>query len=526
MTNAGNRQILRYVLFALMFCALVSTGIPPRASTAAAARVLVVYPTNAAGGKELADYYVQRRGIPASNVLGVTISVLQTGYYYTGEYPKFYGDLAGPIKTMLAKLGPANIDVILLMGGIPTEVRNAAGMPVSVDNSLMMVSYLDPKTDNISMTANPYFEPTPTFATDLGHFDHRLYKFMGTYDIYLVSRISRMEQIDQSLYAGRFLLPQSGYYNGNIYVDSEYGQGGSGSVPRYTDEYLASQPSVQRGIFGASEAEADMNVAFAEHYVLLSGFPLKWENTTNGLVIGQQGATFSDGTTALTAPRALFYVGWYNYQRYNDVWEWLPGSVACDLNSGPTFGTEALRHGASAASYVIGEPYRTGHQRPNVLLYYLLHGYSFAEASTLATPTMGWMAVNEGDPLYTPTSPVLVTPTAEFPKTLIKDTFAPALSMGYPIISAGAQPNDPAIQLFINDKPEPELAVAQIDYGTDVGYGNAATSGQGYKRRLAVPLANLQRNTVYHYRITLKDPVGNVTVTPDYTFDTSRKPNR
>jgi uncharacterized protein (TIGR03437 family) len=66
---------------------------------------------------------------------------------------------------------------------------------------------------------------------------------------------------------------------------------------------------------------------------------------------------------------------------------------------------------------------------------------------------MGWMAVNEGDPLYNPTSPVLISPTPEFPKTLIKDTFAPTLNTGYPIISAGGQPNDRTIQLLVNDKP-------------------------------------------------------------------------
>src|SRR5262249_19516071 len=151
---------------------------PPEASTPSAARVLVVYPTNVPGSKEAAEYYAEKRGVPKSNLLGVTNSV-QTSHYYTGEYPKFYADLAGPIKGTLAKLGPTNIDVILLVGGIPNEVRNAAGMAVSVDNSLMMVSYLDPKTDNISTTGNPYFEPTPTFGTDLGHFDHRLHKFMG-----------------------------------------------------------------------------------------------------------------------------------------------------------------------------------------------------------------------------------------------------------------------------------------------------------------------------------------------------------
>jgi hypothetical protein len=45
-------------------------------------------------------------------------------------------------------------------------------------------------------------------------------------------------------------------------------------------------------------------------------------------------------------------------------------------------------------------------------------------------------------------------------------------------------------------------------------------SDPGYKRRLAIPLKKLQSNTLYHYRLTLKDPVGNVTTTGDLTFST------
>jgi len=187
---------------------------------------------------------------------------------------------------------------------------------------------------------------------------------------------------------------------------------------------------------------------------------------------------------------------------------------------------EALRHGATAASYVVGEPYRTGHQHPDVLLYYLLNGYSLAESSTLATPTMGWMAVNQGEPLYTPTAPVLVAPVQDFPKTMAKDTSAPALVSGYPVVASGPAPDDRVIRLLISDMTNPELAVAQVDYGTDTSYGSTITSGQGYERRFAITLKDLGKNIRYHYRVTLKDPVGNVTITNDYVFDTSRRPNR
>src|SRR5262249_31987421 len=103
---------------------IVLIPLPPRVSATTAQQVLVVYPSNGPDldmdgmndSKQLADYYAQKRAIPSANVLGVTISVIQATYYYVGDYSKFYGELVGPIKARLAKLGPENIDVILLVG--------------------------------------------------------------------------------------------------------------------------------------------------------------------------------------------------------------------------------------------------------------------------------------------------------------------------------------------------------------------------------------------------------------------------
>jgi hypothetical protein len=109
---------------------------------------------------------------------------------------------------------------------------------------------------------------------------------------------------------------------------------------------------------------------------------------------------------------------------------------------------------------------------------------------------------------------------------MVKDSSPPTLSAGYPAIAAGPEPNDRIIQLLISDRTEPEVAVAQVDYGFDAKYGSTASSGPGYKRRLAVTLKNLQKNALYHYRVTLTDPSGNVTVTNDFMLNTSSRPKR
>ena len=258
-----------------------------------------------------------------------------------------------------------------------------------------------------------------------------------------------------------------------------------------------------------------MNIAYAEHYIVPSGFPLKWLDTASSLEIGNAGATFTDGTSAATAPRALFYGGWYNYSNYNNIYQWLPGSFATDLNSGSYFGTQALDHGASAASYVVSEPFTDGAVRPNIVYYYLLNGYTFAEASTLATPYIGWMVVNEGDPLYAP----LKAKTAQI------DTQAPVLSSGYPVLAVNQATGNAVMRLMVNQTPNPEVVAAQVQYGPTTTYGSVATfTGNGPLVEAAgvfsrTPTVSLpwSLGAVYHYRIILTDPAGNVTTTPDYT---------
>src|SRR5262249_34452661 len=141
--------------------------------------------------------------------------------------------------------------------------------------------------------------------------------------------------------------------------------------------------------------------------------------------------------------------------------------------------------------------------------------YSFAEASTLSTPWLQWMNVNEGDPLYTPMAP----------RTPVKDTTAPVVSAGFPTVTAGAQADEAVISAQVNDTPEPEVVRAQVDYGVDTSYGNSANSGPIYRKRQSIGLSGLQGGTVYHYRLTLTDPVGNITTTGDGTFTVDGLPD-
>ncbi len=555
----------------------VPAGILPVAATTgiSPARVLVVYNANwpdadkdgVNDSRAVADYYLRKRGIPPDNLLGLTCSLKSRDYYYDhpdagvfaarDEYPKFYQEVVSPIKARLKELGPENIDVILLVYGVPAYLLRPQGtMPptydsASIDNLLMGINYWTPDKSNVpwdirvvaaGIFNNPYFERTPSIAKDQGHFDHALCKFNGG-EMYLVTRLDgprgetgAMEMVDQARYGERYIRPEADYYRGYAYLDSAKGQaGGKGEDTNrpYDDAYffpIPEQPdrprdSVYYGWFDRYR-NADENIAFAKYFIVKSGFPLKWENTTDNRVIGEKDekgkfypTRFSDGTPAREAPAALFYGGWYRRKpgASPETFAWLPGSVVCDLNSSSAadfrnsekYGAAYLRRGATCVAGVVAEPFLWGHQRPNVLYYYLLQGYDFAEAAALATPKIGWKAVNLGDPLYAPLKK----------KDPVRDTRAPVIAAGYPRFSRDEKGNW-YVQLMVEDEPEPEVVTAEVDYGPDTGYGENVKSGPGYWRRHKITLPGLSPDATYHYRITLKDPVGNTTVTEDARFST------
>lgn len=491
-------------------------------------RVLIVYNANWTGDEdgdgvqdslEVANYYAQKRGVPASNLLGLPCA----GYtswaygYMQGQYSNFVNEVLLPIRVKLAALGTTNIDIILLSYRLPYTVANSGNTTVSLDNALMAPGYWNTNSDNIAWLTNPYLEPTPTFGTDHGHFSHDLYKLNGN-DIYLVSRLDGptrvwgvMNLVDAARYGDRYVSVLDGYYHGNAYVDSENRKGVA------TDANLSADTDVQTGNFG-NYASTDVNVAYGEHYVVASGMPLKWHRDSS--INGTPGTFFQDGSSATNAPQALLYGGWYAANNYlPGVWDWLPGSVASDLDSDSlgydirspftlAWATQALLNGASCVCGVVGEPYTTGIPRPNVLLWGLLQGYNFAEASSLANPAIGWMPVAIGDPLYAPFAP----------KTPVLDTHTPGFSAGYPRVLQSTL-NGNVVEVLVDDTPEPEVVRVRVDYGTNSSYGSVVSS-LGYGRHHRLELLPLPGGTFIHYRVRATDPAGAVADSGDLTFTT------
>src|SRR4051812_2230464 len=200
----------------IVACLLLSPAIAAAAASPTPSRVLVVYNQawahdsdgdGVADSEQVARYYAAARGVPAANLLGVSCSTGDYYYYYSGEWPKFRDEMLTPIKAKLTALGPTAIDVICFCYGVPYCVYPNASTVISLDNVMMAPNYWSADGSNVSWSNNPYFEPTPGFGSDLGHFDHAAFQFGGTH-MYLVSRLDgprgvsgALELVDQARYA-------------------------------------------------------------------------------------------------------------------------------------------------------------------------------------------------------------------------------------------------------------------------------------------------------------------------------------
>ncbi len=494
------------------------------------ARVLVVYRANAADtdgngisdSLDIATLYAARRGIPPGNLLGVTCSPAGSGYSLVSGWTTCWNEVVNPIRTRLSQLGPTSIDMIVLCHRLPWRLDFpdlVPGDPTrSLDQIIATIWYaLTPASPGITTYwyGNTYHEPSPTVGIDKGRFTHANSNFINTTS-YLVCRIdgpdlqSSKDLVDRAWYADTYVFDLPGHYNGRAYVDTRF--------QLYTDAYLiAGYP------FGYNAyADGDRSMAFAKIVCQMRGYAPYWEPFETE--IGEASALFSDATSAAFAPRALFYGGWYNYNTYHDGWEWLPGSVACDVdsNSGANpwnpspanFLPSAFLRGLTCGAGCIAEPYLSGHPRPEVLLHYILGGFTFAEAAMLSDPTARWTSIYLGDGMYNP----------------FRQGKIPALDVADPAIGEirilrGPLGTDRTIRLTLADAGAPEVVVASVNYGPTQVPAVAAGGGSRWSRRPEIVLPGLPPSSVIRFVATVTDPVSRTATSPlHFTFTETPAP--
>lgn len=489
-----------------------------------ARRVLVIYNSNwpdADGdgvndSEQVARHFARLRGVPEANLFPVAVSVGGWSYNGLAGWQAFWDEFLTPLRSALAGTPENYVLGFVLCHGIPYEINNTnpnSGTR-SLDESVIRLWDLGDR-DNPPFNrtgTNLYFEASPTIPPDKGRFDPALDRWLGE-RTYLVTRLDApdahrsQELVDFALYGDAYIGTAAPYYTGRGYVDTRYGP--------WTWGQLAGYP------FGhGSYTYADMDMAYGRQWVEQAGFPLLWEPWETE--IGEPGATFENGASAALAPDALWYYGWYNFLKYQDVWEWLPGSAGCDLDSFSigdiraedprSFLGKGFRRGLTCGLGSIAEPLLSGHPYPEVFTYYLLDGFPFAEAARVSDPWLIWRNLYIGDFLYQPTriGRVPLLDTQPPPPCAVK-------------VEIGATPDERVFRTELDTAGFlPDVGLLTVHHGPTPAYGQTV-SGEDARPRIfhTARVAGLGADELLHFRADYTDPAGNTGLGRDYILHTA-----
>lgn len=366
--------------------------LPAHAAGRDAAATIVLYNTNDPDSKALAQYYADRRGVPAAQVVGLACPAMEE--IQRGDYE---ATIADPLRKMFRakgwwKMGRdalgnsivtySTIRYVAIMRGMPLKIAQdpvippsgtvhglpevvAARNDASVDSELATLGM--PLSGPAGVFPNPYFRRFTPILEDSVYPGLLLPARLDGPTPFIVRAM-----IDDSLAAERDGLC------GWSYVDG-------------------------RGITSGGYAEGDQWMGNLVASMRAQGLPVIFDNNP---------PTFPAGYPVTDA---AVYFGWYagavDGPFADNTFQFRPGAIAVHLHSfsaatllNPTANWcgPLLARGAAATLGNVYEPYLSLTANLDIFQDRLMAGFTLAESAWMSQRALSWMGVAVGDPLYRP----------------------------------------------------------------------------------------------------------------------------
>jgi uncharacterized protein (TIGR03790 family) len=353
--------------------------------------VVVVYNTNLPESKEVADYYAQRRNVPAEQIIGLSLTTTEAmsrkQYNETLLNPLLAAlkerklmQLRDQPDTNWVRVSEASFRYLLLCYGVPTKINPEAGLVERGTEDLRVELKRNESAVDSELACiprGPY--PITGFVTN------RFYQATNSTLMQLTNgllMVTRLDGPSASIAKGLVDLSIEGETNGlwgRVYID----------------------------LRGLKEGPYELGDEWLE---------------AAGYVCRRQGLETVIDTNATTFPASFpmsqvaFYAGWYDANASGPFLspkvEFMPGAFAYHLHS---FSAETIRttnlhwvgpllaKGATATMGCVFEPYLTG--TPDMSAFFsrfIERGFSFGEAAFESQVALSWQTIAVGDPLYRP----------------------------------------------------------------------------------------------------------------------------
>jgi uncharacterized protein (TIGR03790 family) len=349
---------------------LAAAALPARAEEPGPLRpeeVLAVARATSLDAKKLLDHYIERRGLPPGNVIGLH---LRDGESI--ERTDFETWVLAPLRRELQRPERRSIRCLLVLQGLPLNVYTAAPAGVALDRQAeVRRAWTAAAFDSeLALALSPPgllegWVPNPLLPGAKPRASGRAL---------MVARLdgptpeSALALIDRAVEGERLGL------DGEFCFDA-------------------------RGLQGDRDYAAhDERIRIAYRLAVQHGLPARLEDTP---------ALFAPGSCTRTA----FYVGWYSLGTYKDAFDFVPGAIGWHVASSEC---ESLRRGngwvkglvADGITATLGptaEPYLEAFPDPVAFLELVLGGEkTLAEIYWQTIPHASWRQVLIGDPLYRP----------------------------------------------------------------------------------------------------------------------------
>lgn len=436
------RRSLLLRLF-LLGSVLASSG---TAGAQTAENVVVVVNDESVVSRQVAEYYVAKRGIPARNVVH-----LRTSSEESIERSAYVATIEQPIGAAIVREGLQDRALYLVLTkGVPLRVNGTSGpngTVASVDSELTllyrrMLGQTPAVTGRID---NPYFlgDRDLSQARPFSHRDG---------DIFLVSRLDGFTLADIRALIDKGTAPTR---EGRVVLDQQ-----DKLVDRAGESWLdlAARRLTAAG-FG-DRVVLDTTVQGVRDVTSVLGYYSWGSNDPRnrarsygmGFVPGAVAATFvsTDARTFAEPPADWVPSGDWNDRR--GFFAGSPQSLIGDL----------IREGLTGAAGHVAEPYLQSTIRPQVLFPAYFGGFNLVEAFYLAMPHLSWQTVVIGDPLTRPFTKAALS-RAEIEEPVDPQTGMPGIFSKHVLTALAAQlPGIPSRALALAVRAD--TAIARADF--------------------------------------------------------------
>ncbi len=359
----------------------ISLSTSEAATSAEAAKTLVVYNTSYPESLEVADYYMQKRGIPAANKCAITDGGGNNGYM--GDHVAYNTIVKTPIQNCLTALGPDNILYIVFSYMTPFKIWDPTYYQIDAARAV------DSLVANIWSTSDQYY----------------------TYNYY-----SAMPQSGQNIYIPFQSLASYRAQNqfNKIYSVWRLDAGSADIAKGLVDKAMSAEANglsgqgcfdLRYGPAGGADTgyeSGDWDIERSAQTIEAAGFPVTRDTNAE---------EFGAAPAPLRCDNAAFYAGWYSYGQYHDVFSWATGAMGWHLdslglenprNSTTSWGAGAIARGITMTTGSVQEPYLELIPHPDSFFKNLTEGANVGDAMLRNTTYLNWVILNVGDPLYRP----------------------------------------------------------------------------------------------------------------------------